>query len=191
MPEGGPLGLLLLTGGQGRRLGGPKHDRLHPGGGTWGGHLVRVFQHVFPGGPVQILGEPLPDAKGHVVADPRRGPAVALTTWARTSPPPVRRWWVAPCDQVAWTTADLSAWHAAAAAADPEGRSWVMAVEGGQAQPLGGFLGAALLPGLALLADTRVRELAHRLPQLCVRNEAYRGMDVDVPADLEAWRAGV
>lgn len=191
MPDGEALGLLLLTGGQGRRLGGPKHDRAHPGGGTWGGHLVRVFLQGFPGGPVQILGEPLPDAKGHVVADPRRGPAVALAVWARTIPPPVRRWWVVPCDQVAWTAVDLSAWHAAAEAADPPGGAWVMAMEGGHEQPLGGFLGADLLPELAHLADTRVRDLAGRLPKLCLQSAAYRGLDVDVPADLEAWQAVV
>ena len=49
-------GLLLLTGGRGRRLGGPKHLRPHPAGGSWGGHLAGVFAAVFPGGPVQVRG---------------------------------------------------------------------------------------------------------------------------------------
>lgn len=188
-----PLGMLLLTGGQGRRLGGPKHDRPHPSGGTWGGHLVRVFLEVFPRGPVQILGEPLPDLEGlegaeiTVVPDPRQGPAVALTTWARSEPPAVVRWWVVPCDQVAWTVADLSAWYSLADDADPVGRGWVMAREGEREQPLGGFIGSMLLPSLASFEETRVRDLAARLPRCIVASNAYRGLDVDLPADLKAW----
>ena len=54
-------GLLLLTGGKGQRLGGTKHDRPHPSGGSWGGHLVAVHQAVFGDAPVCVLGAPLPD----------------------------------------------------------------------------------------------------------------------------------
>ena len=192
-----PLGMLLLTGGQGRRLDGPKHDRPHPSGGTWGGHLVRVFREVFPGGPVQILGEPLPDIedlKGKgitVVSDPRQGPAVALSTWARSEPPPAVRWWVVPCDQVTWTTTDLLAWYSLADDADPKGRGWVMVREGEREQPLGGFMGSRLLPSLASFEESRVRDLVARLPRCIVASQAYRGLDVDVPSDLAAWRSAL
>jgi len=188
-----PLGMLLLTGGQGRRLGGPKHNRPHPSGGTWGGHLVRVFREVFPWGPVQILGEPLPDIEDMmrtgitVVSDPLQGPAVALSAWARSEPPPTVRWWVVPCDQVTWTAADLTIWYSLAGDADPKGRGWVMVREGEREQPLGGFVGSVLLPLLASFEESRVRDMAARLPRCIVKSDAYRGLDVDVPADLEAW----
>lgn len=187
-----PLGMLLLTGGQGRRLGGPKHDRPHPSGGTWGGHLVRVFREVAPRGPVQILGEPLPDFGDlgtgvNIVSDPRQGPAVALSTWAQSEPPPTIRWWVVPCDQVAWTAADLLAWYSLADDADPKGRGWVMVREGEREQPLGGFMGSMLIPSLASFEESRVRDLVARLPRCIVKSDAYRGLDVDLPADLEAW----
>ncbi len=189
-----PLGMLLLTGGQGRRLGGPKHDRSHPAGGTWGGHLVRVFREVFPSGPVQILGEPLPDigdlrGKGiTVVPDPRQGPAVALSTWAQSEPPLAVRWWVVPCDQVAWTPRDLLAWYSLADDVDPSGRGWVMVREGEREQPLGGFMGSELLPCLASFEASRVRDLVARLPRCIVECQAYRGMDVDDPEDLKVWK---
>ena len=188
-----PLGMLLLTGGQGRRLGGPKHNRPHPSGGTWGGHLVRVFREMFPRGPVQILGEPLPDIEDllgteiAVVLDPHQGPAVALSTWARSEPPPAIRWWVVPCDQVTWTPGDLSAWYSLADDADPKGRGWVMVQEDNREQPLGGFIGSQLLPSLASFEESRVRDLVARLPRCIVKSDAYRGLDVDLPADLDAW----
>ncbi len=189
-----PLGMLLLTGGQGRRLGGPKHDRPHPAGGTWGGHLVRLFREVFPSGPVQILGEPLSDIQDlmdtriTVVSDPRQGPAVALTTWAQSEPPLAVRWWVVPCDQVDWTAPALAAWYSLADDADPSGRGWVMVREGDREQPLGGFMGATLLPSLASFQETRVRDLVARLPRCIVASAAYRGLDVDVPEEMEAWK---
>ncbi len=188
-----PLGMLLLTGGQGRRLGGPKHNRPHPSGGTWGGHLVRVFREMFPRGPVQILGEPLPDIEDMmdmeitVVSDPHQGPAVALSTWARSEPPPTIRWWVVPCDQVTWTPEALSAWYSLADDADPKGRGWVMVREDNREQPLGGFMGSLLLPSLASFEESRVRDLVARLPRCIVKSDAYRGLDVDLPADLDAW----
>ena len=188
-----PLGMLLLTGGQGRRLGGPKHNRPHPMGGSWGGHLIRVFRAVFPRSPVQILGDPLPDIEDMtgtgiaVVSDPRQGPAVALSTWARSEPPPAVRWWVVPCDQVDWTAADLAAWYSLADDADPKGRGWVMVREDEREQPLGGFLGSMLLPLLATLEEARVRDLLAHLPRCIVKSDAYRGLDVDIPTDLESW----
>lgn len=188
-----PLGMLLLTGGQGRRLGGPKHGRPHPSGGTWGGHLVRVFREVAPRDPVQILGDPLPDIGDlagtgiSVVPDPRQGPAVALSAWARSEPPPTIRWWVVPCDQVAWTAVDLLAWYSLAGDADPKGRGWVMVREGEREQPLGGFMGSMLIPSVASFEESRVRDLVARLPRCIVNSAAYRGLDVDLPADLEAW----
>lgn len=185
------LGLVLLTGGLGRRLGGPKHDRPHPAGGTWGGHLVRVFQAVCPHGPVHIVGEPLPDADGLAFWDPRQGPAVALSTWARTreqdSELHVRRWWVLPCDQVQWNPEDLAAWLEAAEAEDPNGEAWVMVQEQGRPQPLGGFIGFGIIPLLAPLEERRVRDLLCHVPCSVLTCEAYRGLDVDLPADMNAW----
>ena len=77
-------GLLLLSGGAGRRMGSPKHALGHPAGGSWGGHLVRVFESVFPGGPILVLGEPLPDRPElQALEDPREGPAMALRQFDR------------------------------------------------------------------------------------------------------------
>ncbi len=122
------VGLLLLTGGKGERLGGPKHDRSHPLGGSWGGHLVRVFEAVFPGGPVELLGEPLPDRPDlRPMDDPRLGPAEALKAWAAQGRGEhARRWWVVACDLPRWTEADLRAWWSQVLVADPEGAVWVV-----------------------------------------------------------------
>lgn len=177
-------GLLLLTGGQGARLGGPKHLRPHPSGLSWGAQLVAVFRETCPG-PVQLLGAPLPELELPRVEDPRRGPAVALRHWVASGPPPARRWWILPCDQVRWDATSFGAWLEEAEAADPEGRAWVR-VEG---QPLGGFLGAALLPALAALEADTVRGLAATLPAKLVPDRAWRGADVDDPAELAAWEA--
>jgi hypothetical protein len=155
-----------------------------------------VFREIFPNGPVQILGEPLPDIEDmmdvgiNLVSDPHQGPAVALFTWARSEPPPVVRWWAVPCDQVAWTAPDLLAWYSLADAADPKGRGWVMVQESEREQPLGGFIGSTLLPSLASFEDSRVRDLVARMPRCIVKCDAYRGLDEDDPADLEAWAKG-
>lgn len=180
------LGLLLLTGGQGRRLGGSKHDRPHPAGGTWGGHLVRIFEAVAPGGPVVLLGSALPDRPDlAVVADPGEGPAVALRTWAaRGEGGPARRWWVVACDLPRWREADLRVWWETVQAVDPEGRAWVLAEVEGHLQPLGGMLPAELLPALASLEGRRLGELWGALPGKRVPAVGDCWVDVDDPEAL-------
>ncbi|MDR3669942.1 MAG: NTP transferase domain-containing protein [Holophaga sp.] len=180
-------GLLLLTGGQGRRLGGPKHRLAHPGGTSWGGHLVRVFEGSFPGGPVQLLGEGLPDRPDLTpMADPRQGPGAALRHWAGQPRPRALRWWVAACDQVRWTPETLSAWHQAAAAADPQARAWVLARHGGRIQPLGGFLADALVPGLCG-GTGALMSLVDTVPCLILDSEDAQWLDVDTPEALQAF----
>jgi molybdopterin-guanine dinucleotide biosynthesis protein A len=163
-------GILLLTGGLGRRFGAPKHLQSHPAGGTWGGRLVAVFEAVFPGGPVQLLGEPLPDRPGlAVLDDPRQGPAVALRHWARVaSAAPVRprRWWFVACDQIRWTPSSLAAWAETAAGADPGASHWVLARHGGRVQPLGGWIAGTLVEALADTPGPSLMALADALPCL-------------------------
>ncbi len=186
-----PAGLVLLTGGKGERLGGPKHDRPHPAGGSWGGHLVEVFRAVFPEGPVCVLGQALPDhPELKPYPDPGEGPAVALRLWAaREDVPAAARWWIVPCDQVRWTAEDLAAWHAQAVGADPEATRWVMAEQDGHAQPLGGFLGHGLRPSLAAVHASTVRRLAEGVGSLTVPQDCAAWQDVDDPGDLRAWVA--
>lgn len=181
-----PTGLLLFTGGAGRRLGGPKHDRPHPAGGTWGGHLVRLFEALRPGAPLQVLGAPLPDRSDlPVIDDPRQGPAVALRAWAAQPAPPVRAWLLLPCDQVAWTAETLQAWLARAEAADPTGKAWVLASVAGRDQYLGSLLGAALRAALATLDARSLAGLAEHLPLVRLREDGPGWRDVDAPEDLQ------
>ncbi len=169
-------------------MGGPKHDRPHPQGGSWGGHLVKVFRDVAPQGPVVLLGSTLPDhPELPAVEDPRQGPAVALRTWATSQPVRVRRWWVVACDQVAWTAAELRAWWEEAEVCDPNGQSWVMGSAEGQTQPLGGFLGGDLVPRLAKTEGRSLRDLLNGLPVVLREGPASSGKDIDAPEDLESW----
>lgn len=182
-------GLVLLTGGQGARLGGPKHGRPHPRGGSWGGHLVRVFRAVVPEGPVQLVGAPLPDHPDLPrIEDPREGPAVALRAWASAGPPSARRWWVVACDQVQWTASALADWLAEAEAADPEGRAWALVRRENRRQPLGGFAGSALIPHLTASAQRSLHGLLDGLPVLELPGETWAGADLDTPEDLAAFR---
>lgn len=183
------LGLLLLTGGRGVRLGGPKHDRAHPGGGSWGGHLVRVFQSVVPGGPVRLLGAPLPEAPDlPCLEDPRQGPAVALRTWAAgPDPEAASRWWVLACDLPRWTAADLEGWWRRAREADPGAEAWVVAEVEGRLQPLGGFLPSALTPALVAQSGTRLRDLLAALPHRILTASGACWTDVDDSEALEEF----
>lgn len=181
-------GLVLLTGGKGARLGGPKHGRPHPLGGSWGGHLVSVFKSAVLDGPVQILGGALPDLP-HLprLDDPREGPAVALRTWAASPPAAARRWWVLACDQVRWTPEAFEAWLVEAETADDEGRAWVLTVREGQRQPLGGFIPSALLPALAHTDGTTLRALLDALPVRELTGATWAGEDIDTPQDLASF----
>jgi molybdopterin-guanine dinucleotide biosynthesis protein A len=182
-------GLLLLTGGRGRRLGGPKHLRPHPAGGSWGGHLAGVFAAVFPGGPVQVLGEALPDRPDLVpLSDPLQGPAAALGHWAGLERAHPLRWWVAACDQVRWTPEALDAWHRLAAAADPRAEHWVLARHEGRIQPLGGFLADSLVERLRGTSSGSLLSLVEALPSLILDAQGDPWLDVDTPEALEAFR---
>jgi len=151
-------GLLLLTGGLGRRFGGPKHLQPHPAGGSWGGHLAAVFEAVFPGAPMQLLGEGLPDRPDLApLADPRQGPALALRHWAAGagggSHP--ERWWIVACDQIGWTGSALDAWHGAVSRADPAAALAFLRTRLGESA-------AAVVPGPDLPARIAAERLAMR-----------------------------
>jgi len=183
-------GLLLLSGGQGSRMGGPKHGLAHPDGGTWGGHLVRVFESLWPDGPLAILGDPLPDRPGLVVLDDRReGPAVALRDWCASPAPATDRWWVVACDQVRWTPDRLMAWYRRAEAADPGAERWILAEHGGRIQPLGGFLPHRLRPVLAATRERSLTALAQAVPHLVLAAGGTEWMDLDTPEERRAFEA--
>lgn len=183
-------GLLLLSGGAGARMGVPKHGLDHPAGGSWGGHLVRVFEATFPGAPIQVLGEALPDRPELPrLDDPREGPAVALRAWASSDAPPVEVWWVVACDQVRWTAERLMAWAAKCEAEEPTHALWVMALHGGHLQPLGGWLPAILRPALADSQARSLMALATSLPHRAVPREGEEWMDVDTPEERDAFEA--
>ena len=153
-PERPPIGLLLLTGGEGKRFGAPKHLQPHPLGGTWAGHLVGVFDQVFSGGPIQVLGAPIPERQElENLEDPRLGPAQALAHWAGRKPPATSRWWVVACDQIHWTVPKLGEW-------------------------------VALVPGIAATRATSLRELADSLPCLILPSTGAEWLDVDRLEDL-------
>lgn len=177
-----PAGLVLLTGGQGRRYGGPKHLQPHPAGGTWGGYLAGVFQAVFPDGPVQLVGDGLPDRPDLApLADPRLGPAAALRAWAAGPRAPARRWWLLACDQIRWTPEGLAEWYHLAAGADPGAELWVLARHRDRLQPLGGFLGEALVPRLPGLPGAALMALADALPCRVLASAGDVWLDQDRP----------
>ena len=184
-------GLLLLSGGAGTRLGAPKHALDHPAGGSWGGHLARGFESVFPGAPIQVLGDPLPDRPDlpHL-DDPREGPAVALRIWAATETATVDVWWVVACDQVRWTPEKLTDWAAVCEAKDPSRTHWVMALHAGCLQPLGGWLPDGLRPALAASPTHSLMALAASLPHLTVPREGSEWDDVDTPEERGRFEAG-
>jgi molybdopterin-guanine dinucleotide biosynthesis protein A len=185
-----PAGLLLLSGGRGRRMGSAKHALAHPAGGTWGGRLVQVFEAVFPGAPVQVLGDPLPDRPDlGALEDPREGPARALQVWAVREAPSVRRWWIVACDQVRWAPGSLAAWARRAEAADPGADHWVMARHDGHLQPLGGWLPASLRPALAAATPRSLMALAESLPHLVLPCEGPEWVDVDTPEERRAFES--
>jgi molybdopterin-guanine dinucleotide biosynthesis protein A len=184
-------GLLLLTGGRGARLGGPKHDRPHPAGGSWGGRLAALHAQILGPGPVCILGAGLPDRPDlAALPDPGEGPAVALRLWAaQADVPPADRWWLVACDQVRWTAEALESWHRRAREADPDAAAWVAAEAGGRLQPLGGFLGDALRPALAAADATSMRALMAAVPHILLPADLPAWADVDTADALLAWEA--
>lgn len=182
------VGLVLLSGGQGRRMGAAKHALAHPSGGSWGSHLVRVFECAFPDAPLQVVGEPLPDRPDlPVLDDPRQGPASALRMWAASEGPSARRWWVVACDQVRWTVPDLEVWSRRAFAADPAAAAWVLARHGGRLQPLGGWLPEGLRSLLAATQERSLLGLAAALPHLILPCEGPEWLDVDTPEERSAF----
>ena len=180
--------MLLLSGGAGTRMGAPKHGLEHPTGGSWGGHLVRVFEAVFPGAPIQVLGETLPDRPDLPrLDDPREGPAVALRTWAASEAPAVDLWWIAACDQVRWTAERFKEWTALCESADPSRTHWVMAMNDGHLQPLGGWLPASLRLALAASPGRSLIALAIALPHLALPSAVEEWADVDTPEERDAF----
>lgn len=183
-------GLLLLSGGQGRRMGAPKHGLAHPQGGTWGGHLVGVFQSLWPEGPIVLLGEPLPDRPGlPVLGDRREGPAVALRDWCASPTLEADRWWVVACDQARWTPARLAAWFRRVETADPAAERWVLTVHEDRLQPLGGFLAASLRPVLAATTERSLTALARAVPHLVLEADGPEWRDLDTPEERRAFEA--
>ena len=184
-------GLLLLSGGAGARMGAPKHALDHPEGGSWGGHLARVFETVFPGAPIQVLGEPLPDRPDLPrLDDPREGPAVALRRWAALDAAVVEVWWVVACDQVRWTPDRLSDWASVCETMDPFHTRWVMALHGGHLQPLGGWLPSALRSALAATTAPSLMVLANALPHLALPREGPEWTDVDTAEERSRFEEG-
>jgi molybdopterin-guanine dinucleotide biosynthesis protein A len=185
------VGLLLLTGGQGARMGAPKQDLPHPSGTTWGGHLVTVFHAVFPEGPVQVLGTALADRPDlPVLEDPRLGPAVALEHWARSPAPTVDLWWVVACDQVRWREEDLRSWLALARGADPGHRRWVLGHADGHLQPLGGWLPHGLRPALAKAGASSLVGLVKSMPHLVLAEDLPGWRDIDTPEERALFEEG-
>jgi len=182
------LGMLLFTGGRGKRLGGPKQDRPHPLGGTWGGRLVDLFQRTFPGAPVHVLGLPLSDHPGLPrTEDPGLGPAVAIGHWAREMELTPGRWWLVACDQVHWTSEALSAWYARAQELDPDAERWVVGRAGGRLQPFGSFFPGRHFPELREITCDSLHDLMKALPVQIVEEETKAFQDVDTPEELSAW----
>jgi len=179
------LGLLLLTGGEGRRFGAPKHVQEHPGGETWAGRLVSTFREVFPGGPIHVLGAPVLEHPNLPrVDDPRRGPAVALRIWAQGAPSGARRWWILACDQVHWTPEALREWDLRAREEDPEAAHWVLARVEDRLQYVGSILPVTLMPTLAVQDVRSLRALAAALPCRVIETSGPEWRDVDTQRDL-------
>lgn len=184
-----PTGMVLLTGGASARFGAPKHLQPHPEGGSWGSHLVDVFTRTLGPGPIRVLGDPVvgrPDLL--CVEDPREGPAMALSRWAAAERVATRRWWVVACDQVGWEDLSLASWHQAAQRTDPAGECWVMAEIEGEPQPLGGFLGAALLPAAGRSEERRLLALARSLQAKALPWTAAPFQDLDDPQSFQRWQ---
>ncbi len=183
------VGMVLLTGGRGTRMGTPKHNLLHPDGSTWGNYLVSVFQAVFPDGPVQVLGEALVDRPDlPVLDDPRQGPVVALKRWAAAPAPVVDLWWVVACDQVRWCAADLRSWVSLAQGIDPKHLHWVVGTFDGHLQPLGGLLPHHLRPALAMTEARSLLALVEGLPHRVLSNDLPGWRDIDTSADRALFK---
>lgn len=187
-------GILLLSGGSGTRMGAPKHDLAHPGGGSWGAHLIQTFLAVFPEGTKVVLGEPIADFPDlHRLDDPRQGPAHALRTWAQArlgkETPGADAWWIVGCDQVRWTPERLAAWTATCEEADPATGRWVIAEHESRLQPLGGWFPDSLCPLLAANESPALMGLLKALPHLVLPREGDEWRDVDTPEERQRFEA--
>lgn len=178
------IGLLLLTGGKGSRMGEPKHSIAFPGGGSWSGHLVRVFETAFPGAVVRVLGNPVPERPDlKVVEDPRQGPAVALKAWAEGEDARVDWWWMAACDQMRWTPEALRAWFQRATGE----RTWTMGRHLDHIQSMGSWVPGELLPSLREQDCRSIRALMDKLPHRLLDVDGPEWMDLDTPEERRAW----
>jgi molybdopterin-guanine dinucleotide biosynthesis protein A len=187
-------GILLLSGGSGTRMGTPKHELAHPGGGSWGAHLIQTFVAVFPGGAKVVLGDPLPDFPNlDRLDDPRQGPAHALQTWAQArlarEVPGADSWWIVGCDQVRWTPERLAAWTASCEQADPASSHWVIAEHETRLQPLGGWFPDCLCPALAATECHALMGLLKTVPHLVLSREGDEWRDVDTPEERRRFEA--
>ena len=181
-------GLLLLSGGRGTRMGAPKHELRHPAGGSWSGHLLRVFRSLCPEGPVWILGEPIPEHPDLPrLDDERQGPAAALRAWCRLPVPDVDRWWVVGCDQVRWTSARLASWIERADTVDPGAEAWILARQEGHLQPLGGFLPSRWRALIAERTETSLLRLVEPVPHRILDVTGPEWRDVDTPEERLAF----
>nr|WP_320133099.1 NTP transferase domain-containing protein [uncultured Holophaga sp.] len=178
------IGLLLLTGGKGSRMGEPKYAIPHPEGGSWAGHLVRVFEEAFPDATLRILGNPVPERPElRSVEDPRQGPAIALRSWAIAEDAQVDWWWIAACDQVRWHPEALKAWFTQATA----GGIWTLGSQGGRFQPMGSWFPGSLLPLLASTEARSVHALLEHLPHRLLEVTGQEWLDLDTPEERQAW----
>jgi hypothetical protein len=171
-------------------MGEPKHNLRHPSGGTWGNHLVTVFETVFPDGPVQVLGEALagrPDLP--VLSDPRQGPAVALQHWALAAAPVVDLWWIVACDQVRWRATDLDTWVRQAETVDPGHERWLIGRFQGHLQPLGSLLPHRHRPLLAVAEARSLGALVESLPHHLLDSELPGWRDVDTSSERARFEA--
>jgi len=186
-PQARPtLGLLLLTGGKGERMGAPKYALPFPGGGSWAGHLVSVFEAAFPDAELRILGNPVQERPElPVIEDPRQGPAIALQTWARTETLERDWWWIAACDQMRWDAETLARWFQVAAL----GPEWTLGRHQGRFQPMGSWLPGSLVPTLARQDCRSVFALVEALPHRLVDVEGPEWLDLDTPEERRAWES--
>lgn len=165
-------------------MGEPKHAIAFPGGGSWSGHLVAIFEEAFPGAAVRVLGNPVPERlELHVVEDPRQGPAVALRAWALAEEAEIDWWWIAACDQMHWSPETLQAWFRRATGE----RIWTMGRHMDHVQSMGSWMPNELLPALREQQAHSLRALMGQLPHRILDVDGPEWLDLDTPEERKAW----